>query len=256
MSLPELLSADNAIALYQAGILILVAGVTAFITAAFGIGGGVLLLAVMASVLPAPALIPVHGLVQLGANVNRAWLTRQAIDKAMVGWFCVGGSVGAGLASFIVVQLPLSLIQFSVALFILVLVWGPSPRPRQVSSFGRLLTGFVTTIMTMFVGATGPLVAAFIHRHRYTKIQLTATLASCMSFQHALKALVFSFAGFAFFDWLPLVIAMALAGMVGTWCGLQVLQRLGAPVFTRVFTLLVSVLAIKLLIDASIALFA
>ena len=49
---------------------------------------------------------------------------------------------------------------------------------------------------------------------------------------------------------------MALAGMVGTWCGLQVLQRLGAPVFTRVFTLLVSVLAIKLLIDASIALFA
>jgi hypothetical protein len=42
---------------------------------AFGIGGGAALLAVMASLVPPAALIPVHGVVQVGSNLGRALTT-------------------------------------------------------------------------------------------------------------------------------------------------------------------------------------
>jgi uncharacterized membrane protein YfcA len=41
--------------------LVFSAGATSFITAAAGIGGGVMLLAILATTLPPIALIPVHG---------------------------------------------------------------------------------------------------------------------------------------------------------------------------------------------------
>ena len=59
--------------------LLAVSTAGSFITAAFGIGGGAVMLATMALILPAPALIPVHGVVQLGSNVGRLWLMRPPI---------------------------------------------------------------------------------------------------------------------------------------------------------------------------------
>lgn len=49
--------------------------VGSFITVAFGIGGGALLLAVMATLVPPAALIPTHGVVQIGSNLGRAAVT-------------------------------------------------------------------------------------------------------------------------------------------------------------------------------------
>ena len=60
-----------AMPLLDVGLLIAASLVTSFITAAFGIGGGVVLLAFLALVLPPVALIPVHGVVQLGSNGGR-----------------------------------------------------------------------------------------------------------------------------------------------------------------------------------------
>ena len=148
-------------------------------TATLGIGGGVLLLAVMAGIMPVSALIPVHGLVQLGSNGNRALMTAKHIDWSMLKYFSLGAIVGAFLASFIVVQLPLVIIQFAVAAFILFLVWGSKPRAQEMKPAGRTLAGVVTTLISMFVGATGPLVAAFVHRNNYSKMQITGTFASC-----------------------------------------------------------------------------
>lgn len=233
--------------------LVLVAGFTSFLTAAVGIGGGVLLLALMASVMPIQALIPVHGLVQVGSNGSRTWMTRQHIDWAMVKFFLLGALGGAICASFIVVQLPLELIQFSVALFILYLVWGPKPSKHEVSAKGRVAAGAVTTLISMFVGATGPLVAGYVHRQAYEKFAATATFACCMTFQHLLKMLVFSFVGFAFWQWLPLVVAMVLAGFVGTWLGLKLLNRIPAQHFKKLFRLLITVLALRLLWQAATA---
>ena len=52
-------------------LLTLASLVTSFMTAAFGIGGGVVLIVVMALLVPPAALIPVHGIIQLGSNGGR-----------------------------------------------------------------------------------------------------------------------------------------------------------------------------------------
>lgn len=245
----ELLLA-NSLQLSEALTLIIMAGFTSFMTASLGIGGGVMLLAVMASIIPVSALIPVHGLVQLGSNGNRALMTRQHIDWNMLKFFSLGAVGGALLASAVVVQLPLMTIQLAVAGFILFLVWGPKPKNREMSNGGRLAAGAFTTFVTMFVGATGPLVAGFVHRNDYDKLRLTSTFAACMTFQHSLKALVFTAVGFAFWQWLPLTIAMIASGAAGTWLGLKVLNRLPAEKFKLAFRLIVTLLALRLLWQA------
>ena len=60
-----------------AALLLVVASFfTSALTAAFGVGGGVAMLALMGLFVPVAALIPVHGTVQLGSNTGRAWHQR------------------------------------------------------------------------------------------------------------------------------------------------------------------------------------
>lgn len=235
-------------------LLTLSAAGTSFITASMGIGGGVMLLAILASVLPPAALIPVHGLVQLGSNANRAIMTRQHIDWCMVKSFSAGALIGAFIASFVVIQLPLLVIQLCVALFILYLIWGPKPKQQQMSETGQVIAGAGTTFTSMFVGATGPLVAGFVHRKNYDKHETTATFAACMSFQHLLKMAVFTMVGFTFWQWLPLVVLMILGGMVGTWLGLRVLNKIPTAKFKLLFKTVITLLALRLLWQAGFSL--
>jgi len=244
------LTADGAVTTATATMLIVTSLFTSMMTATLGIGGGVLLLAVMAGSMPIASLIPVHGLVQLGSNGNRALMTFRHIDWAMLRFFALGALLGAIAASFIVVQLPLVVIQFAVAAFILFLVWGSKPKTQNMKPAGRALAGMITTIVSMFVGATGPLVAAFVHRNSYNKMQITATFASCMTFQHGLKAFVFSFVGFSFSQWAGLMVAMIISGALGTFIGLKVLKRIPAQHFIKVFKWIVTLLALRLLWQA------
>lgn len=231
-------------------ILLLVSALASFITAALGIGGGVLLLATLASAIPIAALIPVHGLIQLGSNGNRALMTRPHVDWQMVKYFAIGAVIGALVASLIVVQLPLQMIQLAVAGFILFLIWGPKPKKRELSVYGRMMAGGLTTLASMFVGATGPLVAGFVHRGDYDKLTHTATFATCMTFQHCLKGVVFIGVGFAFWQWLPFVATMIASGAVGSWLGLKALNRIPAHHFKRIFRIVITAMAIRLIWQA------
>lgn len=241
IGLPDLMGVDMAL------LLILTSTLTSMLTAAMGIGGGVLLLAVMATIVPPAVLIPVHGLVQLGSNGNRAILTREHIDWSLLRLFLSGAVVGAVIAYFVVVQLPVEVIQLCVAGFILFLVWGPKLGKQEMPPAGLLLAGVGTTLLTMFVGATGPLVAAFVHRLGYEKYRVVATFAACMTAQHLLKMFVFGLIGFAFSDWLLLIILMVAGGFAGTWIGLHVLKKVPAERFQMIFRLLVTALALRLI---------
>ncbi len=239
--LPDLIGVDTAL------LLIITSTLTSMLTAAMGIGGGVLLLAVMATIVPPVALIPVHGLVQLGSNGNRALLTREHIDWSLLRLFLGGAVIGAVIAYFVVVQLPVEVIQLSVAGFILFLVWGPKLGKKEMPPGGLVLAGAGTTLVTMFVGATGPLVAAFVHRLGYEKYRTVATFAACMTVQHLLKMLVFGLIGFAFTDWLVLIMLMIVGGVAGTWVGLHILKKVPAERFQLIFRLLVTALALRLI---------
>ena len=104
MSVEGLLPAD--LSLLSALFLIASSWMTAAITAAFGIGGGMILLALLLGFLPPAMAIPVHGVLQLGANTSRAALLRADVLKREFLWFLPGTLIGVSLASLVVVDLP------------------------------------------------------------------------------------------------------------------------------------------------------
>lgn len=232
-------------------VLIATACLTSAMTAALGIGGGVFLLAVLSMVLPAPAVIPLHGLVQLGSNANRAAFTAKHIRWPSLYWFAPGVLVGAVLASILLVELPSWLLQLSIASFILLLCWAPPMPQIATRAVGTFFAATITTLLSHFVGATGPLVAAFIKQQQQGQRQATvATFAAAMTLQHAPKALVYSAAGFVFHEWLGLALVMVLAGVLGTKLGLKLLYKTSDQRFAQIFNILLTLLALRLIWQA------
>ena len=220
---------------------------TSMVTASLGAGGGVMLLALMAMWVPPAAVIPVHGIIQLGSNAGRMTLTWRHIDWRVIAAFAPGVALGALAGSLVLVSLPPWAWQVTIALFVLYLCWGPKLPPLALGQGGILAASALTSFLSLFVGATGPLVAAFIkqiHRDRFTTV---ATFATAMTLQHLPKAVVFGIAGFVFRDWIGFLAAMILCGFAGTWLGLHLLGRLGNRAFGHIFNLLLTLLAARLL---------
>ena len=63
------------------------------------------------------------------------------------------------------------------------------------------------------------------------------------------------FVGFAFWQWLPLVLAMIASGAIGTWLGLKLLNRIPADKFRLLFKIILTVLALRLLYQALASVF-
>ena len=139
--------------------LVFMSFVTSFITAAFGIGGGAIILAVLAVSVPAAALIPIHGVVQLGSNAGRVGLMLKDVVWRPVLPFIGGSVIGAGIGGALAVQIPTAIVQIAVGLFIVfvVLVKLPPIAMRYVFA-GGLFSSF----LTMFFGATGNFIAAMV----------------------------------------------------------------------------------------------
>ncbi|NND91905.1 MAG: sulfite exporter TauE/SafE family protein [Granulosicoccus sp.] len=230
--------------------LILISFVTSSISAAFGLGGGVAMLIALLSLTPPIVALPVHALVQIGSNAGRAWMLRPFIMTGVVRWFIPGSLIGVLLASQVIVILPTRWLQLVLATFILWTVWAPKISAIAVPEKAYLGVGGVTSFATMFLGATGPLLAAFLSPARYGRDRTVATHAACMSLQHLIKVTAFGFLGFVLTEWLPLVIAMIVSGLVGTWLGRALLQRLPEATFRWVFRCVLTVLALRLLFNA------
>ena len=229
-------------------ILLITSFFGSMLTAAAGVGGGALVLVVMASILPPAALIPVHGLVQLGSNSFRFWLTRQHVQLAKVGPFLLGAFVAACFGVMFITNMQFEWLPLIVSLFILWLCWGKIPNVGfGETRVGMLIGGLLTTTASVFVGASGPLVAAWLSVHKADRWHYTANFAASMTSQHGVKMLVFGSAGFVFGKWLLLVAAMILCGYIGTKCGLTVLDKIPQRVFKRVFRAVLTLLAFRLL---------
>lgn len=71
-------------------LLIPVAFLTSCLAGAIGMGGGVLLIALMPGLVPAAAILPIHALVQLASNVSRAAFGWRHIDWTLVPAITVG----------------------------------------------------------------------------------------------------------------------------------------------------------------------
>lgn len=221
-----------------------------FISTAAGIGGGVTMLAVMAQVMPPLALIPVHGLVQLGSNISRMAVMFKHIDWRFLGWFFLGGLIGAAVGVEVVTALPTAVLQLVLGLFILYSIWGPMPQRSRASRGGLVAGGGVTTLASMFVGASGPLAMVIVKGYDYDRFTKVGTFSGVMVIQHGLKGVVFGIVGFTFTPYLPLVALMVAAGFLGTLVGRHVLLNQNEDRFGLILNVVLTLLALRLLWQA------
>jgi uncharacterized membrane protein YfcA len=225
-------------------VLIAASLATSFISAALGLGGGVVLLALMAVLLPPAALIPVHGAVQVGSNAGRALVNLPHVFRAAIIPFTLGSLIGATLGGLIVIRFPPQAVELAVGLFILWSVFG------RVPAFGRhavFTGGIVSSFLTMFFGATGPFVVTIAKSLGLEPLGVVATHAAFMSMQHVVKIAVFGLLGFAFAPYLPLILGMIVSGLIGTLIGKQVLTRFGHYYFQAGLNVILCLAALRLI---------
>lgn len=239
--LPDALPASLALALVFASFL------TSALTASLGLGGGVVLLGLLAYALPVSVLIPLHGVIQSGSNASRVTLLHRHVAWPRIVPFLAGTLVGVAVGAAVFIRLPEAVLTTALGIFILLIVWVEIPALQHA---GRLLFaagGAISGFLTMFVGATGPLTAVFLAKTFADRRSYSASHAAVMLFQHGSKILLFAILGFSYMPWLTWLAAMIAAGYLGTVVGTRILLRVPESRFRLWFRLAVTLLAIDLL---------
>jgi len=232
------------------GGLILLSLLTSMLTASVGIGGGTIMLAVLAQVLPVKAIIPVHGVVQFGSNFGRTVMLLRDVRWVYFFWFSAGSIIGAILGGQIVVSLPVDVLRVVLGGFILYSVWGPKFTSKSKGPQTILTGGLLSTLLTMFVGATGPFILALLKALELPRFALVATNAACMVIQHLLKVIVFGVLGFAYGPYLLLIVLMITMGFVGTIIGKKILLTVDEEKFQIGVNVILTLLALRLLVTS------
>ncbi len=228
--------------------LIVLSAFTSALTTMAGIGGGIIMLGAMASLLPAAAIIPIHAVVQVGSNVSRAAVLRHWIDRSRLAPFLLGSLVGVALGASLVTSLPVETLRLVLGLFILQTLWLPVAGMAAIRGRGLALGGAVASFLTMLVGATGPYVLALFRPLGLGREGLIATHAAAMAGQHGLKMIAFGLFGFAFLPWLPIIALMIASGFAGTLLGRWLLGRIDPRHFARIIQVLLTLLALELVL--------
>lgn len=239
MSLESLLLPDG-VSAAAAAIVVFSSFFTSALTASFGLGGGLALLAIMGALLPPAAVIPVHGVAQLGSNSSRLILQWKSVVWPIVAWFLAGSLLGSIVGARLYVEIPEALLQALIGTFVLITVYGPKPKGFSPGGTTYFATGAASAVLSMFVGATGPIAAAMLGVARLDKLKTVATHAGAMAGQHLVKSLAFGVVGFAYADWAAIIIAVVIAGFFGAAAGTRLLGDMPEEKFRRGFTLVLT----------------
>lgn len=232
----------------DSALLIGAAFLSSSLTAVLGLGGGMLLISVMAVFLPPAAVVPVHGVVQFASNASRGAFSPKQIRRDILWPFLAGCILGALAGARVVLQVPTALLPIPLGIFILLMTWLPQIKKRLWFPGKFLSLGFVQAFLTLFVGATGPLNLPFLLRAGLTRDQLVVTAAAFMTIVHLVKIITFGLLGFAFGPYLVLMLLMIAAVISGSYAGTRLRHKIPEELFRRAFKLLITLLAIRMII--------
>jgi uncharacterized membrane protein YfcA len=228
-------------------LLILIAGITSAITAVTGIGGGMMLIAIMPGFLPPAAIVPVHAVVQLFANSSRALFGWRFLRWEFVLAFIAGSIVGGGIAASIAREINLEYTPLFIAAYILFIVWGPPIRFKKPPPGEFVIIGAIQTGLSMLVGATGPLSQAALMARDLKRDALVVSGALMTTFTHLTKVLLFALLGFSFASYWQLILGMSAAVIVGALIGTRIRYRVPEALFRRILKWALTLLALRMI---------
>ena len=230
-------------------LLVVAAFVTAMISAVVGMGGGMGIMAVMTMLLSAPAVVPLHGAVQLVSNLSRSYVYLTHIHWKMYLWFV--SLVGVGVYLGAQFWLGSEMIWFRPVIggYILAFVAWRRFRvdPIRVPLWAFAAVGLVAGVLSVLVGAVGPFIAPFFLRDDLSQQEVVATKAACQLTLHILKIPAFLSLGFDYTAHWELLAFLAAAVVVGTLCGRWLIDKLSHKTFLVAFEVVLSLIALRLL---------
>ncbi|MBH10591.1 MAG: hypothetical protein CMG74_09630 [Candidatus Marinimicrobia bacterium] len=242
-------------------ILVLAAFLTSMLSAIIGMGGGVTLLGMMAIIIPEGFMVvALHGVIQLVSNVTRTTVYRKHLHKEILNQFLIGAIPGLLLSAGIVYgmikiyqvdsasEIKIDFLKAFIGLYILWFLY-LRKKGKPIHERAFLLMGVLSGIVTVFIGAAGPLIAPFFLSKDITKENIIATKAACQSIGHLGKLPIFIFMFNVNYieEWsilLPLIIAVYF----GTKFGKRMLGKLPEVIFKMLFKAVLSLISIRLVV--------
>lgn len=215
---------------------------TAVLSGVIGMAGGVLLMAVLVTLLPVASAMILHGAVQAASNGARFLFLREHVMWGILPFYAIGALLAAGLFVSLAFVPDPALVLILVGSFPWLARLVPTLRGLDVR---RPLTGAVcgiaVTAAQLLAGASGPLLDAFYLRTEVDRRSIVATKALTQAAGHVVKIGYYAWVSNAVFDefsvadiplWLVGAgIALAILGArIGTW----LLERFDDRQFRRV----------------------
>ncbi|WP_163831184.1 sulfite exporter TauE/SafE family protein [Spartinivicinus ruber] len=231
-------------------ILTIAALVTATLSGVLGFAGGQLFLGILPIYLPGFAVIPMYGANQLVSNCSRFLFAFQSIHWAVVGTFLGGSIIGVLIASVVVVNFNFDYFPILIGLFILLSTWTQLFNWLNRSNYSMWFIGCLQTGLGVIVGATGPLATAVLTDRELTKDSIVATNAVLMSISHVFKLVVYGVLGYSILNYWFLIIALAIASIVGSYIGTKVRHKISNKNFSFIIKWVLSLVAINLIFQS------
>ena len=225
--------------------------VTAVLSAVAGLGGGIVLLAVIAQFHAPVVAIPIHGGIQLVSNGSRATILRAQIAWGAVARASILLFPASLLGVLVATSVPEDATRVVLGVFVLVVTWRPSAlkwRGEQRPSDNVLVgVGAVSGFLNATVGASGPFTSPFFRLFTASHAAFVATAAASQVIAHASKLGAFVTDGFDIVDHLDVMVAGAVAVSLGSLIGTRLLGRLDESQLATILKTVLTALAIRLI---------
>ena len=237
-------------------VLALVAFGTSVFSAIVGMGGGIVLLAVMLLFLDPLVAVPLHGAIQLVSNGSRAVAQRRHLAWPLIWRYSILLLPVGALAIGLVTSVPENAITILIGCFVLLATWRPQwlrvgTRPEAINLNRRfILLGGVVGFLNILVGAVGPFIAPFFLNMDLSRQAIVGTKAACQAVGHLVKIILFGLVGFAFSAFLPLLALLVPMVLLGTWVGTRLLERVDERVFIVLFKTVLTLVAAWLVVSS------
>ena len=242
-------------------ILIIAALITSSISAVIGMGGGIILLGIMAILIPEGYMvIALHGIIQMVSNGTRTFVFRQHLKKNLISEYLFGALIGLGLSVIIVYalmqyyevdsanQIKFDYLKPIIGLYILWYLYLKGAKKEQKNKL-FIIVGFISGLVSIFIGAVGPLIAPFFLREELTKENVIANKAACQIITHIGKIPIFMyFFHVNYIKEYSLIVPLIAAVYIGTNIGKKLLGSISEKTFKMLFKVCLTIIAIRLII--------
>ena len=227
---------------------------TSVLSAVAGLGGGIILLTVLAQFFAPVVAIPIHGGIQLVSNGSRAAMLRRQINWSAVGRASILLLPASLLGVLVATSIPEDATRLVLGAFVLVVAWRPSllrwKGSGELPQSALIGVGGVSGFLNSTVGASGPFTSPFFKAVTVSHVAFVATAASSQVFAHLSKLIAFGLDGFAFTEHLDVITVGAIGVTIGSRIGTRLMGRADEAQLALLFRIVLTALAIRLVLRA------